>query len=290
MPIPSYPTNLIPRPFASNGTFQIIPDAKTTAGRASWQEGFPVETQLPLANGGIAPSRPDFNGVLNMLSSLGYWQQAGGLFIYSTSQDYNTPSMVFHDNMLWFCKVPNGPDTTSGVKTPGIDSDYWISFLEFLAGGSGSSSLGVPVGTVLSFYGDTAPEGYFLCNGDTFDTQKNPNLFSLLGSSNTPDLRGVVIRGNDPNAARDPDGASRAFGSIQDFSMEKMTGSFTACFQNNQSNSVDGVFTRTVIGSGDAGNIPNELQRVFIDSSLQVKTSTETRMVNVNLSYIIKHD
>lgn len=50
-------------------------------------------------------------------------------------------------------------------------------------------------GTILIFAGNTAPTGWFLCNGGTFSQSSNPQLFSLLGSSTLPDLRSKYILG-----------------------------------------------------------------------------------------------
>ena len=57
--LPTYPSHLFPRPFADHGIYQTIPAEKPATGRASFKEGFPTETQLPLSGGGIAPNRPD---------------------------------------------------------------------------------------------------------------------------------------------------------------------------------------------------------------------------------------
>lgn len=290
MPIPAYPVNLIPRPFAANGTFQIIPDAKSASGRASWQEGFPVETQLPLTNGGIAPSRPDFNGIFNMLSALGYWQQAGGLFIYSAVQDYNTPAVVFHDNMLWFCKAPNGPDTVApGVVTPGTDTDYWIDFLTWLSvGGSGSSGAGLnPVGTVIMFYGTEAPAGYLACDGSAFSVTTYPLLYALLEKATTPDMRGLFVRGYDPASTKDPDGSTRALGSEQNDAMRNLMGNFT-CHDRPPAT---GVFHRTITAiTAVASGSGSTSDQVTFDASRQVPTASEFRGKNINLLYCIKHD
>jgi len=140
MSLPEYPQNLIPRPFANNGNRQLIPDDKMATGRASFKEGFPVETQLPLNSGGIAPNRTDFNGIFHMLSSLAFWQQSGGQMVYSAGLDYNVPSAVFHEGRLWWCLMPNGPSTvTPGVVPPGTDDDVWLDFAGFLrSGGHGA--------------------------------------------------------------------------------------------------------------------------------------------------------
>ncbi len=55
---------------------------------------------------------------------------------------------------------------------------------------------GVPTGTIMAFVGDTAPEGWLLCNGASFaDNPANAKLRELLGSFNTPDLKARYLRG-----------------------------------------------------------------------------------------------
>lgn len=52
-------------------------------------------------------------------------------------------------------------------------------------------------GTIVPFYGATAPKGWLLCNGSNFDQDEYKNLYSVLGSATTPDLRGRYIVGAD---------------------------------------------------------------------------------------------
>jgi hypothetical protein len=293
MPIPAYPANFLPRPFAANGTFQVIPDAKAAEGRASWQEGFPTETQLPLNQGGVAPSRPDFNGIFNALSALAYWQQTGGLFMYSAAQDYNTPAMVFYDSTLWFCKAPNGPDTTVGVIPPGENTDYWISFLEFLAsgGGGGSTSLGVPVGTVILFFGTSAPDGYFACDGSAFDITAYPALHALLNAGTTPDLRGLFIRGYDPTNRVDPSGSARAIGSKQGDAMRNIT-AIWATDSQYVGGEVSGAvyYLGNIQGHGALNRDDASGGKWGFNASRVVPTAPENRPNNATLLYCIKHD
>jgi len=174
--IPSWPPNLLPRPFANNGNSALIPDDKPGDGRASWKEGFPVETQLPLTNGGIAPSRIDFNGIFQMLSALAFWQQSGGQAVYNTALNYVVPNVVFHEGRLWWCLQPNGPETVSpGVVVPGTDEEIWQDFWAFLSGSSSGGGGGGGGGTTAaagyltefkSFYEQTPPEGWAVRNGD----------------------------------------------------------------------------------------------------------------------------
>lgn len=67
----------------------------------------------------------------------------------------------------------------------------------------------VPVGTVIMYYGQTAPTGYLECNGQS--TSGFPELEALIGA-NTPDLRGEFVRGWDNGRGVD---TNRDLGSTQ---------------------------------------------------------------------------
>lgn len=62
---------------------------------------------------------------------------------------------------------------------------------------SGFSSSGVPAGTPIPYPGSTAPMGYLLLNGGSFDTTKFKMLAKLFPTGVLPDLRGEFIRGWD---------------------------------------------------------------------------------------------
>lgn len=294
MPIPSQPTNLIPRPFASSGTFQVVPDSKITAGRASFKDGFPTETQLPMNQGGIAPNRMDFNGMFNMLSAFAFWQQSGGHFSYHAELNYKQPSIVFHNSRLWWCVASNGPEVSGvGVKTPGSSETYWMELykaLQQMGGGSVESS--VPVGAIIYFYGTEAPTGYFACNGNSFSSTIYPKLYALLGKVTLPDLRGYFLRGYDTRNTIDPQGASRIIGSVQQDAMQPITGS--ADMQSGGSVvSTGGAFysiSDTLPGRDGGGSVTGYPTNICMDSARVTRTSTETRAKNVCLLICIKHD
>lgn len=57
-----------------------------------------------------------------------------------------------------------------------------------------------PIGTIIAYYGATAPYGYLPCNGQTISSSTFPSLVSFLGgttSATLPDLRGEFLRGWD---------------------------------------------------------------------------------------------
>lgn len=78
----------VPLAFASSGTKNTIPTASQigiTAGAASLTDGFPPLTFTPLSAGGVPPSGADFNGILNLITSIQRWQSAGGFFPYDSA-------------------------------------------------------------------------------------------------------------------------------------------------------------------------------------------------------------
>ena len=62
----------------------------------------------------------------------------------------------------------------------------------------------MPTGTILPGMWQTAPKGFLLCNGDTYQTSQYPGLASVLGATGdtfkVPDLREVVLVGVGQNS------------------------------------------------------------------------------------------
>ena len=147
--------SLMKIPFAQNGAKATIPETTTSLGVASLSQGFPTETQLPLADGGVPPRRIDVNGALYMLSMFAMYQQTGGKFTWSSELDYDVPCIIYHNSNLWWCVQANGLSTN--IVEPGTDIAYWIPFKEFV-----SSPLDAyPVGAYYISSGSTSPEVLF---------------------------------------------------------------------------------------------------------------------------------
>ena len=81
----------IPLPFAyaaSSGYVNTIPVASQigiTNGKASLTDGFPPLTFQAISAGGVPPFGADFNGILNEITAIQQWQQAGGFFFYDST-------------------------------------------------------------------------------------------------------------------------------------------------------------------------------------------------------------
>lgn len=155
--------------FANNGAKATIPNTTTTAGRASLSQGFPTETSMPLAQGGVPPKREDFNGILYTLSSYAMFQQAGGKFTYDARVDYTPPAIIFYGSDLWWCVQANGASTL--VVTPGTNTSYWIKLKDYLA----NPLAAYPVGAYYMSSDSTSPAVLF---GGTWTQITNRFIFA----------------------------------------------------------------------------------------------------------------
>lgn len=81
----------IPLPFANaaSSTYKYnIPTASQigiTNGKASLADGFPPLTFTPISSGGVPPFGGDMNGILNEITAIQQWQEAGGFFPYDSA-------------------------------------------------------------------------------------------------------------------------------------------------------------------------------------------------------------
>lgn len=99
-------------------------------------------------------------------------------------------------------------------------AEFWSAVKDYVdehGGGSGGASVGsdVPIGTVISYMGLTAPDGYLICDGAIYNTADYPKLAEAFadqfGSSRyfggngvttfaVPDMRNLFLRGYHGNA------------------------------------------------------------------------------------------
>lgn len=176
----SYPIYFLEMPFAQNGNYTIPPvnQAEEGNGRTSLSTGFPPETQRPIPQGGIAPNRWDFNGILYQLSAFAYWQQSGGMWVYQPRLEYAPPAIVWYGNEYWACIKANGK--SSVVVTPGTDTTYWVSLLSYLQSIDSTDSIPKPSET-LPLIAGTAAVGAetAYARGD----HRHPAQTSVSGSS-----------------------------------------------------------------------------------------------------------
>ena len=64
-----------------------------------------------------------------------------------------------------------------------------------LSKGTQLISVGVPVGTIIDFAGNNIPDGWLKCDGSAYDPIVYPELKTVLGQDNVPDLIDQFTRG-----------------------------------------------------------------------------------------------
>jgi len=160
------------------------------------------------------------------------------------------------------------------------------------------------VGVMFPYAGDTAPDGFLLCNGATYDSIAEPKyapLYERIGIKfggtgpsdfKVPDTRGYFLRGRDDGGGVDPDGA-RAVGSVQN---DKFQGHYHRAYSKTKYPWATGGGDPRAEHSSDSS-----IHMYFEDNPTYVtvptsdgtngtpRTGSETRPVNLAVNYIIKY-
>ena len=105
----------IEQPFANNGDKTTIPNITVATGRASYDAGFPPETRVPFAAGGVAPDGTDFNGIFYQGGTVfDMYTQAGGTYPLNTNilsvGGYPKNAIVVEDSGLYRSLVADNTD------------------------------------------------------------------------------------------------------------------------------------------------------------------------------------
>lgn len=160
------------------------------------------------------------------------------------------------------------------------------------------------VGTVAFFARSSAPTGWLKCNGAAISRTDYDDLFDSIGTDygvgdgsttfNLPDLRGEFVRCWDDSRGIDSGRSLTAtsVADIQDWAVEQFTGSFQMPL-NQIEYSLGGIFNNKAytymleLNSYITGYRSGS--RIYVDSSAQINSSTETRPRNVPLLSCIKY-
>ena len=110
------------KPFAQNAEdITSIPDQKPSFGRASFSSGFPHETSVSIANGGIPPFLPDMNGALRDISNPIFLMGCGMPVIFNTDfataiGGYPKGAVVWRDGRAYVSNIENNLLDTSNTN------------------------------------------------------------------------------------------------------------------------------------------------------------------------------
>lgn len=110
------------KPFAQNAEdVAEIPDQKPGFGRASFSSGFPHETSVAIADGGIPPWLMDMNGVLKDISYPIYLMSCGQPVIFNSDfaaaiSGYPKGAVVWNNGRCYISNIENNLSDTSNVN------------------------------------------------------------------------------------------------------------------------------------------------------------------------------
>jgi microcystin-dependent protein len=170
---------------------------------------------------------------------------------------------------------------------------------------------GVPTGAIMPFLGETAPEGWVLCEGQNITSVAgSADLMSLLDGDNVPDLRGTFLRGTGTSLKNGQPGPElrkhQGDGFKEHLHAADLTGSTSSSGIHNHNYqdyywSDQGDTDLYGTPSGDDVGRRNDVQRTTTSTgghnhSVSVSGNTananegvtETRPVNYGVNYIIK--
>ncbi len=208
--------NKIQLAFANSGTKNTIPvnsQIGVVAGAASFTDGFPPLTFTPLNAGGVPPAGADFNGVLNAITAIQRWQNAGGCFRYDAAFSaaiggYPKGALLVSstDGFYWRSIVDNNTTDPDGGSSAG-----WIASIALQ-----TRQVLLPGTATLNFR----------------DAGK-----SFIGSSNTP--FNITL----PLANSVPDGSRISFANMN-------AGAMTVLRQGTDNINTGGANTSLVLGVG----------------------------------------
>jgi hypothetical protein len=174
----TYP-DLLPGIFAAGSSnHDEIPDTNADDGRMAWDVGFPSETSQPIVAGGVPPRRLDMNGLGNRLSQHIFFQQSGGLYVWSADLDYPAGAHILGSNGVEYIAVAaSGPSATGGAVDPTTDVNFsrWKSYQRSLV------DIIYPVGSIYMSANNVNPGTLF---GGTW--QAISGRFILAAGGNYP--------------------------------------------------------------------------------------------------------
>lgn len=146
-----------------------------------------------------------------------------------------------------------------------------------------------PIGTIIAYYGSTAPYGYLPCSGQTISSSTFPSLVTFLGgttSATLPDLRGEFLRGWDNGRGID---AGRANNSWQVDLYKSHNHTITDPGHAHNYGAIVNIQSgtgQTVIQGGS--NTAGTTSAVATGIGINVSGGVETRPRNVAVLYCIK--
>lgn len=198
--------------FAADGLKRTLPEnGEPNDVLASFSLGFPPRT-MATDSTAVPPAGQDINGILNVLSSIIQYLQAGGGYVFSSSfaeaiggypigarvdssdgktqwintlaNNKNNPEV---SGVGWISDAPavmEGATANTAGKQGFVPAPSAGDQNKVLTGsGEWKHASGVPVGTVVMFTAAEPPAGYLKCDGAAVGRATCPELFAAIGTT-----------------------------------------------------------------------------------------------------------
>lgn len=190
-------------------------------------------------------------------------------------------------------------DSTNEATNLNVDVDADLSSFP-IPQGVEDSKRGNPVGTILAYFGDSAPDGYLACDGSAHNKTDYPTLAAHLATLSTasqyvvdgdntkfkvPDLRGEFLRGTGTNSHTNQ-GSGSTVGTHQDATEIPYLGFTTNAIRSMRGNS-------TSVSNYD--NLAGTKTANYLIASASVSTGSSdydkftVRPTNCSVFYCIKY-
>jgi len=269
--------------FASKASAQSVtipPLAGTQDAHASIETGFPDITLKPATYGGKPPYGSDFNGLFQQLSRTAQLTEAGQILDWSPDflSGYPRGALTnYKGGLYWSLQDDNtqAPEQEGWlcISTPPTDLSPYALLED------------IPVGLMLPWPTVKPPQGWIVCQGQTFDIKMFPQLGAVYQGW-LPDMRGNYVCGWDPRGVSDDPG--RGLLTWQGDAIREIWGNFYwAMF--GVSASADGAFKVTDLNFGaTTGNIGNQWATAQFNAGWQVPTAAKNRPSNWSFNMIVR--
>ncbi|PHM73657.1 phage tail protein [Xenorhabdus kozodoii] len=120
------------------------------------------------------------------------------------AQSRNHPDATLQDKGFVVLSNDVGSDSETMAATPKAVKAAYDLANTANQNTNNNANLALPVGVPVPWPTETPPEGWLICNGDSFDTMRYPKLALAYPSGRLPDLRAEFIRGADAGRGLDP--------------------------------------------------------------------------------------
>ena len=158
-----------------------------------------------------------------------------------------------------------------------------------------------PLGTVLSFAGQTAPHGYLLCDGASYKVADYKDLYAVIGNTyggdtenfNVPNLVDKFIQGSNTSGTEKEAGLPNIEGSISNAGATQndqfLTDSTSSSIKTNGALSIAGYANKTSMANGtDSFNTPTGFKFDASKSNAIYGNSDTVQPPALTMVYIIK--